>query len=428
MLGILCGVAYGDALGAPYERGLPVGKFGGRIEHAIRQRSRFHGYRNCVLGQVTDDTEMTLIVAQEPDIDLRTIAYMKWANGTFPPDGPAETWADRIPRCPFMGRTIREMFVGIGTLPGLCRRRDRLGGESMSYRRSSEANGALMRAAPLAAHPDWFTAAWADCEITHPAPVCVMANIAYVGAIRFLLDHPGSGVPEIVADIQAWMVRMIEHGGNSCAYSDWTVDEARAVPHEFGAVHDVLRSQRTILNRMFRTAYGQVARVIVDAVRMVDDRDVTDHGGWCLHAIWCAFRALAMIRGGVSAGAAFSWVVGLGGDTDTNGAIAGGLIGAHLGIRGLVDDPVVRAGLEIVVNARPKLGDIPRPDRLVPSAPVLAEAARMGERLRLGERGGGSSTPASDNVTTFRALVEDGAAGAAGAAGAGAAGAAGAAN
>lgn len=64
--GMLMGVALGDALGAPHEfkNSLSLNKYTGILEHASKITSRWQGVRSMVVGQVTDDTEMTLTLAQ----------------------------------------------------------------------------------------------------------------------------------------------------------------------------------------------------------------------------------------------------------------------------------------------------------------------------------------------------------------------------
>jgi ADP-ribosyl-[dinitrogen reductase] hydrolase len=90
-------------------------------------------------------------------------------------------------------------------------------------------------------------------------------------------------------------------------------------------------SARTALEAVADLEGGEELEFLVEAVggsRPVDGPDQ----GFCLFTAGVAFQAL--VRGG-DFGAETRRVVGLGGDTDTNAAVAGALLGARDGVAGL---------------------------------------------------------------------------------------------
>jgi ADP-ribosylglycohydrolase len=184
-------------------------------------------------------------------------------------------------KCPFAGKNTRALFWGIKTVRGYEARWRKI-------ETPSQSNGCLMRAAPLAALDD-LAAPGLDCCLTNPAPVCVAATEAYVCAARALLR---GAAPAEAAQLAL-----------ACAAGDL---EARAA---------------------IEAGMQQLPRV-------VDEKETK---GWVLHALYCAFWALLSptdtFQDAVDA------VVRLGGDTDTNAAIAGGLLGARFGAHALLGEP-----------------------------------------------------------------------------------------
>ncbi len=150
---------------------------------------------------------------------------------------------------------------------------------------ASQANGSLMRASPLAvyAHAATLEAAAglarADSQLTHPNPVCGDAVAAYVVAIRHALVH-GDGPEAAFRAALAWA-----------------------------------------------TATGAVPSVI-EALRQAEDGPPVCDGespGFVLVALRNAFHEL---RHAESLEAGVVATVRRGGDTDTNAAVAGALLGA----------------------------------------------------------------------------------------------------
>ncbi len=172
----------------------------------------------------------------------------------------------------------------------------------------SQANGAMMRVSPLgifgAVHSLDLVAEWArqDAELTHPNPVCVQANALYAMAIA---DATKNGpVPrELHERVVSW------------------ARELKVEPTLFDAI-----------------------------VTAADEppRDFVHKQGWVLiafrNALWQLLQAPSFEAGVVD-------TVMRGGDTDTNAAICGALLGAVYGL-----DAVPAQWVERVLNCRPKAG------------------------------------------------------------------------
>lgn len=210
--------------------------------------------------------------------------------------------------CPFMGRNTRALFQGVKTLPGYQARM-----RSIMARPADEwtqSNGCLMRAAPLATMPDdrWREAALADCRLSNPHPVCVNSVIVYLTAARALLS--GASAEEA---------------------------SATALLAAEGAVAGAVRA-------------GCAPQL----------RDIGgDTKGWVVHALYCAFYALNLPMGSFQD--RIDAVIRLGGDTDTNAAIAGALLGAQVGEDAMRREDRTGPNLATVLAADNTLGNLPRP-------------------------------------------------------------------
>ncbi|WP_437909961.1 inositol monophosphatase family protein [Sorangium sp. So ce327] len=285
------------------------------------------GTWGTLAGQPTDDSEMALMLARsivrkrgfvaEAALD----AYVHWYGS-----GPFDIG----------NTTAAALRAAAGApLPGARRERARAAASL-----TSEANGSVMRAAPLgvlgAGRPR-EAAAWArdDSALTHPHPVCCAASAAFVAAIAAAVG--GAGVE------------------GACAAA---LDEAQR------------SGERAVV-------------AALTAARGAPPRSFSHQAGWVLIALQNAFYQLlhapSLERGLVD-------TVMAGGDTDTNAAIAGALLGAAHG-RDAVPDRFRR----LVLSCRP----LPeagakhrRPPELWPvDAMLLAEALlAAGQRAQPDER------------------------------------------
>ena len=123
-----------------------------------------------------------------------------------------------------------------------------------------------------------------DASLTHSHPLCREANAVYAAAIS----------------------RAIRSGEDARAVFEWTVDRARR-----GGVGEALLRALTTARESAPASY-------------------MDQQGWVLIAFQNAFYQLLHAAGPAEA---IADTVARGGDTDTNGAIAGALAGAVDGLR-----------------------------------------------------------------------------------------------
>lgn len=197
---------------------------------------------------------------------------------------------------------------------------------------ASQANGALMRVSPLGIfgtrHEREQVVHWAeqDAAITHPHPVCRQANALFASAIA-LAVRTGCAPQPLYREIVTW---------------------ARAVPAE-----------------------PNLLEAIEGACEM-PPADFITHQGWVLialgNALWQLLNAPTLEEGVID-------TVGRGGDTDTNAAICGALLGAvH------ARDAVPERWVDTVLGCRPEEGRVgvrqPRPQCYWP-----VDALELAEQL-----------------------------------------------
>jgi len=171
----------------------------------------------------------------------------------------------------------------------------------------SQANGALMRISPLGIFC-WnrdleSTSQFAkqDAALTHPHPVCIQANALFAMAIAQLISSRKS-TQETYEDIKVWASE--------------------------------LKVEKTLM------------KAILDAPGSLP-ADYVSMQGWVIiafqNALWQLLNAPSLEEGVVD-------TVMRGGDTDTNAAIAGALLGAAYG-----RDAVPKQWVEKILSCRPNL-------------------------------------------------------------------------
>ncbi|MBN1827045.1 MAG: ADP-ribosylglycohydrolase family protein [Candidatus Eisenbacteria bacterium] len=206
----------------------------------------------------------------------------------------------------------------------------------------SQANGALMRISPLGvfgafrAIGEVAALAEEDASLTHPHPVCRQANALFAAAI------------------------------------------ARAVK-------DGLSPDALYMETIARAEERGIDPSLMEALRGAADSPPADYSrlqGWALiafqNAFWQLLHAPDLEEGVVD-------TVMRGGDTDTNAAIGGALLGAVHG-----REAIPAQWEKAILSCRPRRGDPrvrhPRPERYWP-----ADALELAERLLDAGRGEGSS-------------------------------------
>lgn len=289
-IGCIIGALVGDAAGAPLEF---IKNIKNRdIDAAMKMRGG--GILNVGQGQITDDGELTIAIASV--LNAPKLNY-------FPVNNIAKAYSDWYNSDPFdcgetCGRAFKISVDAKGSAAEI------LMTNAAKYNMLSEANGALMRATPIAARffyePTHVIAQYAkiDAMLSHPNQVCLDCNAAYCIALAELVKSNGNTK-------QAW------HEVSN--YID---------THVFTDVKDWFINQRHLYKNkgctLAKANIGHVKHAFCMAMNILDDPIDFETG----------------IRR----------VLEMGGDTDTNAAICGGMLGAIHGLPGIpktMRDPVL---------------------------------------------------------------------------------------
>jgi poly(ADP-ribose) glycohydrolase ARH3 len=303
-VGALLGTALGDAVGAPFEghRRPPLTA----IDEHLAASSPLRW---------TDDTHMALALA---DSLLAT-------DGTVDPQHLGDTFARRY---------AEEPWRGYGSGPPQVFALARQGttyeeaAGSLFGGAGSFGNGAAMRCAPVAivGSPDLGTTvalARAQARITHTHPEGIDGAVLLAGALCLLLDAGGTSAPQLLTRV-----------------------EDHLTTAAFRARSEHLRTA---------AATGALTRDVVAAL------------GSGVAAIESVPAALAVfLEDPADPVGVLRRAVALGGDTDTVAAMAGALVGAHLGAAAfpaaLVDRLEARARIERTAQQLASLRPLPPTD------------------------------------------------------------------
>ena len=266
-LGCMLGLVIGDSLGSQVEF---------RGAHEIRADYP-NGVRNLAVspvwqtlaGQPTDDSELGLALA-------RSLV----GQDDYDPEAAAAAYGRWYRSEPFDCGTTTARAFGAAANAGV--------DKALAARRAadpcSQTNGSLMRVAAIgvwARDPsDAARAAMEDSRLSHPHPVCLAACAAFAAAIAAALAGADrSGMIDVA-------IRTAEAAGPDAV---------------------------TVRHALLQAASG------------VAPDDYQHQMGWVLIALQNAFLHLGA---GTGTEAALIHTVGCGGDTDTNAAIAGALLGS----------------------------------------------------------------------------------------------------
>jgi len=294
--GCLVGLLVGDSLGSAVEF-CSASYIASHHPDGVRELSDGGTY-DTLAGQPTDDGELALALARSLigrnhfDEEKVARAYVRWLLSEPFDQGGTISQA--------LAAGVRAMETD-GPVAEACR---------MRASTTSQANGALMRIAPLgifgADEPQDDLVRWArvDAQLTHAHPACMDANAAYVVAIA-----------TAIAD-----------GGKPSQAYEAACSWAAAAPAD--------ESVRATLAR---------------AERELPEGFDGPKSGWVLIALQNAFHRLLHAE---SFEQALVDTVSCGGDTDTTAAICGGLLGAVHGI-----DAIPATWKAAVLTCRPKAGE-----------------------------------------------------------------------
>lgn len=273
--GCLLGQLAGDTLGGLVEFSRPEA-IRPKYPNGVREMQSGGTWRN-IAGQPTDDSEMALALAR-----------MLVRHGKYHQQSALDSYLDWWPHAWDRGATISQALRAAASASV----EERLQYASLNAGNHSQANGSLMRCSPLgifgAKRPAQATR-WAklDSRITHPNQVCVASCSAYVAAIAFA----------------------IKTGEDKYAVCQAALEQAKK----------------------------DKVKPVIDALVAAKVRPPADYVtqmGWVLIALQNTFYRL-LRSPSVEDGIADT--IACGGDTDTNAAIAGALLGAVHGRRGIPD-------------------------------------------------------------------------------------------
>ncbi|HIK51352.1 MAG TPA: ADP-ribosylglycohydrolase family protein [Oscillatoriales cyanobacterium M59_W2019_021] len=327
-MGCLLGALSGDAAGATLE-------FWGRkptvedVDWAMQMSGG--GVWNVAPGQITDDGELTLCLAQalaeSSHFDIESIArnYARWVDSN--PFDIGSTTAKSL------GAYAR---VTLSNLFAKNRYAATMTQAAAERCMSSKANGSLMRISPLglwgfrSSDHELANFARRDSQLSHPNPSCGYAAACYVIAIASLMRELGDRMVAF-QNAKNWLKSQIEGNRN---------------PLELASREEVL---------------GWLNDAETNTII-----EYSPHEGFVKIAFTHAFRHLLL---GSDYETAIRETLAGGGDTDTNACIVGGLIGAACGV-----DAIPETMKRAVLNCDTKLGQNPRPEFLnAQQVPFLVE-------------------------------------------------------
>ncbi len=301
--GALVGLACGDALGTTLEfrRDLPAPRFPSLADGPHREVTG-GGPFQLLPGMVTDDTQMACCLAASlaengrfavEDVARRYVAWSRQAR-----DIGGQTWRalDLVQAGMAPSAAGRAVWVETGW--------------------NGAGNGSLMRTAPIGVHhaadpPERRRAAFADSAITHFDFRCQLACAAFDAAIAAALTRAAApDRSEIVAACDLELDLAAEELAAAHADLEERVLEAR----------NQLATDLRAARRDDPQLYGPELRLTGPGI------------GYVRVAFRLAFWELLHAP---SFEAGLLDVVNRGGDADTNGAVAGALLGAFHGVDGI---------------------------------------------------------------------------------------------
>lgn len=302
--GMLLGVMLGDAIGAPFEFANNPATCDGTITKIHKRTNRHAWTVKHELGQVTDDTEMACalmhVLVDRYTVESALVAYHKFANsGTY---------------C--IGKNTRALLKDYkSNVLAKYKYNAEQQFPDDEARHSAQSNGHLMRSAPIALIDDApvrRSVAMADTMLTNPSPVCVQIVLIYT-------------------DLLAALIRTT---------SDSNIDEC---------IRNTISNVGTPLDPVVKEAIEDAKNPIF--ARNVRSNSTVKNSGWSAHSFSVSLWALAFAN---SFEDGMVRIIRLGGDTDTNAAIGGALLGARFGEVRMRAEELTSNNISIVLGCDPK--------------------------------------------------------------------------
>ena len=265
--GGLYGVFIGDALGVPHEFKGSTGYTG------ILYKRNIHRSIKLAVGQISDDSEMMITmlnsIIKHKNYKVKKVIkeYIEWAN--------SGTY--------MLGRNTRELLKNRkGYIQAYT---DKFGLDPFKpFEKSNflgekcQSNGSLMRAFPLCFVE--INKIMEDVWLTNPSFFVLECEHIYIRCLKKALK------------------------GYSC---------------------------NQIWNYVKNKSKSEILNEIIDDIENDNYRNIDINKGWVGNSFYCAMLSLKLITKNWSYSEIINYVIRLGGDTDTNAAISGGLIGMIIG-------------------------------------------------------------------------------------------------
>lgn len=296
--GMLLGVAYGDALGAPCEFNGTGPSVPDRFCDTwfFEKRNQYNFRMRLQPGQVTDDTEMTIAL-------MRALSK---GHGKLVAVKEYHSFVNSGTYC--LGTNTKSLLHGYKSVKLFDKRYHAKFCNHVSIEEAMS-NGHLMRISPAALVDDDSIReklVLLDTMLTNPSRTSLRIASLYVSLLRFFLQS--TDVDACRDAVKQLCEREKEDDAYTC-FSDALADDFA--------------------------------------------RDIQTNRGWCVHAmsisLWTCMHAPCFHQGIVS-------IIRRGGDTDTNAAIGGALLGAMFGENEMRRDPNVDFNLNFILfTCQPKI-------------------------------------------------------------------------
>lgn len=307
-LSISYGHTIGDVMGMPYEFSRRTNQGLDEYTHTIRttvHTSRFQGRRETAMGQGSDDTEMAAVL-----MDALAANHFKYSRALA-----IENYLLFANKSSFVGKNTASLFKGITTIAGYEKR-------FILNNGGTQGNGHLMRAYPLLLCEDPYIAAEQDCSITNNSEICIAWTKCY---LKLLTLVSSQNTNRYDSDSIAWQYRKY-----------------------------VIEMGEHMSTEMQQTFLSVISDIIPSEIR-------GETRGWSRHALHLAY--FAAIFDFTSYKEGLHWIISLGGDTDTNGSVAGAVLGARFDLAKSTD-PQELEMIRIVDNCDTSTGSYPRPPEM----------------------------------------------------------------
>jgi len=302
--GMLIGVAIGDALGAPHERA--TNPYTGKIKLPYTVKYRF-GYDPAQTGE-----KKNIFTSAIGQITDDTEMMLVLTRSLIKNDGLDKKdlvndyirWANERYTIS-MGANTRALFK-VKNFDKYNTVYDNMFNDKES-KNGCQSNGALMRCAPLVFFSDKVIKK--ECSFSNPSKVSIQCELIQMKMLRSLLFGQ-------------------EFELNKDDYEE-----------------SIVKALKQAEKKKERNLEEQTGHK-------------KSNKGWCVHGLYCSYYCFLHFDNFEDA---MDYVIGLGGDTDTNAAIAGAIMGAKLGVNIMLKEKKTEYNLNKVLSCDTSKGDIPRP-------------------------------------------------------------------